>query len=186
MNEAGTKIVEIKCPGAKDHATACEGKVPVHYYPQMQHQLYVTDLQEAHYFSFDGIDGVIVKVKRDDAYIEKMVKEEKEFYECVIKQTPPSEFESEYIEREDEQWKQFAIRWRSVNQYIKELEKEEEDLREKLVLLSGQCNTRGCGVTLCQINRKGSIDYSKIPEMKHINLDDYRKSSTMSWRLTSI
>lgn len=47
------EILEIKCPGEKDHAVAVSGKVPAHYYPQLQHQMYVCDSPKAFYFSCD-------------------------------------------------------------------------------------------------------------------------------------
>jgi putative phage-type endonuclease len=76
-------IVEIKCPGNIDHNIALNGKVPKHYYPQIQHQMSVCDAEIAYYFSFDGIDGVDILVKRDDEYIEQMILEEKKFYKSI-------------------------------------------------------------------------------------------------------
>ena len=181
----GHNIVEIKCPGEKDHAVAVSGKIPDHYYPQVQHQIYVCDVQFAYYFSFDGIDGVLVKVERDQKYIDKMVEEEKKFYECLINKTPPEPSEGDYIERNDPIWEQCASRWRSVNETIRELEKEEEELRKQLIFLSGESNTKGAGISLCQVQRKGNVDYSKIPELKNVNLDLYRKSAINSWRITA-
>lgn len=181
----GHHLVEIKCPGEKDHSIAIAGKVPEHYYPQLQHQMYVCDVDEMYYFSFDGIDGVTVKVKRDDEYIAKMVEEEKKFYECLINKTPPEPSEGDYIERNDDIWQQCASRWKSVTNSIKELEKEEEELRKQLVFLSGESNTKGAGISLCQVVRKGNVDYSKIPQLKGLDLDIYRKSASSSWRITS-
>src|SRR5277367_1182702 len=83
-------ILEIKCPGEKDHALALAGKVPEHYYPQLQHQMWVAGTCMANYFSFDGADGVIIKVKRDDEYIEKMIIEEFKFYMCLQNKSPPA------------------------------------------------------------------------------------------------
>jgi putative phage-type endonuclease len=125
ISSDGKVIVEIKCPGEKDHSIALYGKVPDHYYPQLQHQMYVTGVQLAYYFSFDGIDGVAVMVKRDDEYIEKMVEKEKKFYECLINKIPPEPSEGDYIERNDDLWEQCASRWKSVTDAIKDLEKEE-------------------------------------------------------------
>ncbi len=177
-------IVEIKCPGDKDHATALKNKVPDHYYPQLQHQMYVAGVQMAYYFSFDGIDGVIVKVKREDDYIEKMLEEEKKFYECLTNRTPPEPAEGDYIERDDSLWDQCATRWKEVTRGIKELEKDEEDLRKQLIFLSGESNTKGAGISLCQVQRKGNVDYAKIPQLKGVDLDMYRKGSINSWRIT--
>jgi len=185
ISSCGQFIVEIKCPGHKDHAISLEGKIPDQYYPQIQHQMYVTDLQFAYYYSFDGIEGVIVIVKRDDEYIAKMVEEEKKFYECLINKIPPESNQDNFIERNDDLWEEYASQWKLVTESIKELEIEEEKLRKKLIFLSGESNSKGAGISLCQIQRKGNIDYSKIPELKTLNLDLYRKASINIWRITS-
>lgn len=184
MSECGNTIVEIKCPGEKDHETALKGKVPNHYRSQLQHQMYVTGVKEMFYYSFDGKDGVYFKVKRDDEYIERMIVEEKKFYQNLMLLIAPEE-ESEYIEREDCVWEELAIRWKSVTTSLKELTLEEEEIRKKLVSLSGESNVRGCGISLCQINRKGTVDYSKIPEIQNVDLEKYRKPPSNSWRITS-
>lgn len=186
MSEFGQYIVEIKCPGEKDHAIALSGKVPDHYYPQLQHQMYVTGLQFAYYYSFDGLDGVTLKVPRDDDYIEKMVEEEKKFYECIVNKIAPEPSEGDYIQREDDLWQQCASKWKEIVSQIKELESQEEDLRKQLIFLSGQSNTKGGGISLCRVQRKGNVEYSKIPELKNVDLESYRKASSESWRISSI
>ncbi|CAB4132487.1 COG5377 Phage-related protein, predicted endonuclease [uncultured Caudovirales phage] len=184
MDSSGTKILEIKCPGPKDHAIALSGKVPDHYYPQLQHQMYVCDVQLVYYFSFDGADGVIVEVPRDEEYLEKLIAEEFKFYMCLQNKTPPEPQEGDYIEREDALWQQCALKWKSLNESIKELEREEEETRKQLIFLSGESNTKGGGISLCQVQRKGNVDYAKIPELKGVDLDKYRKGSITSWRIT--
>lgn len=178
------EVLEIKCPGEKAHATALSGKVPDYYYPQLQHQMYVCNAQKVFYYSFDGFDGVTVEVKRDDAYIEKMVEEELKFYECLISKTPPEQSETEYVERMDEEWNTWATQWMSVTSQMKHLEKEEEELRKQLITLSGASNARGAGIALCQVQRKGTVDYAKIPQLKGLDLEQYRKAPSNSWRIT--
>lgn len=184
MSECGKYIVEIKCPGEKDHLLALNGSVPEHYYPQLQHQLYVTGLSSIFYYSFDGTDGVTIVVNRNDDYIEKMVEEEKKFYHCIMNKIPPEPSENDYIQREDDLWNQCASQWQYVNEQIKRLEKEEDALRKQLIFLSGDFNSRGGGLSLCKIQRKGNIDYSKIPELIDVDLEKYRKKDTVSWRIT--
>ncbi len=185
MSECGKYILEIKCPGEKDHQMAIQGKIPDHYYPQLQHQLYVTGLDSIFYYSFDGVEGTCVLVKRDDEYIEKMVIEEKKFYECIINKTAPQQGENDYIERDDILWENVVYHWKNANDRKKMIEKEEEELRSQLIFLSGGYNVRGSGISLCKINRKGSVDYSKIPELKNVDLEKHRKESTTSWRIST-
>lgn len=185
MSADGNIILEIKCPGEKDHAIALQEKVPDHYYPQIQHQIYVMGLDRAYYFSFDGFDGHSLAIERDNEYIEKMLIEEKKFYDCLINNTPPEPSEGDYIERNDSLWEQCASRWRSVNESIKKLEREEEELRKNLISLSGELNSKGAGISLCQIQRKGNVDYTRIPELKNIDLEKYRKPTITSWRISA-
>lgn len=184
VDSTGKIIVEIKCPGSTDHATAVSGKVPDHYYPQLQHQMYVCNVDKMYYFSFDGADGVILEVVKNAEYLEKMLIEEMKFYQCLQSRTPPEPSENDYIERTDHLWVEVASRWKFVTERIKELEKEEEELRQQLISLTGDYNTRGSGISLCQIQRKGNVDYSKIPELRTVDLEKYRKPASLNWRIT--
>lgn len=85
ISECGKHLVEIKCAGKKDHETALKGGVPLHYYPQLQHQMFVADVDRMAYFSFDGFDGVTVFLTRDDEYVKRMVEEELKFLEELEK-----------------------------------------------------------------------------------------------------
>ncbi len=184
ISECGKHVVEIKCPGEKDHATALKGKVPEHYYPQLQHQMWVCDVEKMYYFSFDGADGVIVEVVRDPFYLEKMIAEEYKFFMCIQNKTPPAPEESDYIERNDSLWEECVSNWMEVSSQIKELEKQEEEFRKQLIFLSGESNTKGSGISLCKVERKGVINYSKIECLKSMDLEPYRNASSSSWRIT--
>lgn len=77
--------VEIKTPGKRDHTIALKGEVPEKYYPQLQHQMECCELDKIYYFSFDGFDGVIVVVGRNQKYIDFMIQEEDRFFERLQK-----------------------------------------------------------------------------------------------------
>jgi putative phage-type endonuclease len=73
-------LVEIKC-GEKSHIfTTRTGKVPSYYYAQLQHILAVTGLQSIDYFSYHpNTPPILIKVDRDEKYIEKLHKSELDF-----------------------------------------------------------------------------------------------------------
>lgn len=179
----GKEILEVKCPGPKDHALASVGRIPDHYMAQLQHQMYVCDVEKVHYFSFDGIDGELVIVHRSPDYIETMLTKEKEFYDCLINKKPPLGADL-CIYRSDDEWSDCASRWKYLNEKIKMLQKEEEEVREKLIELAGESNTKGEGIQLSQVTRKGNVDYTRIPELIGINLDVYRKPDSFFWKLS--
>jgi hypothetical protein len=113
-----------------------------------------------------------------------MLVEEIRFYNCLVDKTPPEPSEKDYIERNDVLWQQCAERWKNVTASLKDLEKEEEELRKQLIFLSGETNTKGSGISLSQVLRRGNINYSNIECLKSIDLESYRSSSSTSWRIT--
>lgn len=81
-------IVEIKCGGKKSHAMALEGIVDPRYYPQLQHQICVSGLDFAYYYSFNGESGKVLEIKRDQDFIDKMLAKEAEFiYDLWVKKS---------------------------------------------------------------------------------------------------
>ncbi len=61
--------VEIKCPvEIGDHITAREGHVPDKYYPQIQHNLLVSDALRCDYVSFFRDETIIIPVEIDRDY----------------------------------------------------------------------------------------------------------------------
>lgn len=176
-------ILEIKCPGERDHQLAKDGKVPDHYYPQLQHQMWVAGTCMVYYYSFDGVDGVVVKVLRNEEYIQAMIPKLYEFYLCIKNKTPPEPDENDYIEKDDDLWKQCALKWMETQQQIKSLEKEADELKQRLIFQSGGYNARGAGLSICQVTRKGTIAYAKAPQLKGVNLEYLRGPSTTYWKL---
>ncbi len=85
----GQHIVEVKCPGARSHALAVDGIVPEYYMPQLQHQLEVCGHEHMYYYSFDGVNGVVLDVFRNESYIEQMLEKEMEFWELLQGDVPP-------------------------------------------------------------------------------------------------
>ena len=171
-------LVEIKCPGEKDHRCALNGTIPGHYYAQLQHQMYVTDYDEMCYFSYRDGSYIILTCKRDDEFIKQMIVEEKKFMACLETSTPPQLSDRDYEDRDDIEFIDTAYRYAEVEKNLVQLQDEKERLRELLVTLSNQKNCRGAGVKIAHNFRKGAIDYAKIPDLKVIDLERYRKAST--------
>lgn len=82
-------LIEIKCPNSKTHIKYLnDGKPPAKYIPQMMSQLACTGRKWVDFISWDsrlpeGLDFFVVRLERDDEYIEKMEQEVKKFLEEV-------------------------------------------------------------------------------------------------------
>ena len=82
-------LIEIKCPLTRK----IEPKVPKHYWPQVQLQLEITDLEECDFIQFrpaseDGKKAeefVVVRVKRDREWFQKNLPAMKEVWDRIVK-----------------------------------------------------------------------------------------------------
>lgn len=183
LNASRNRAVEIKCPKESDHQLAKQGKIPEHYYPQLQHQLEVLGLDEIDYFSYRNGEGVIVTVNRDDKYISKMLKEEENFWKCMGELREPKLIDGDYIER-SEKWVEEARELYDLKQLIKTLKEKETNLSKSLVELSENRNARSGDYRYTCNSRIGSVNYTAVELVTGINVNEYRNESSISWRLT--
>lgn len=185
LSEDEKTLVEIKCPGAVDHQTALSGQIPDKYFPQLQHQLEVCQLEKGFYFSYDGKAGVMIEFYRDDKYIKKLITVEKEFYTCMQDLTPPELTDRDFVDMENPEWFILASKWKQINSQLSALENEEKQLRESLISLCGNQSSKGGGVKVTRFLRKGSVDYGKIPQLKGLDIERFRKKPIECWKITS-
>jgi len=181
----GKLAVEIKSANYEDHTLAKTKKVPAKYYPQVQQQMACTGLDHIHYFSFHKGEGVIVEVERDDKYLEEMYEKEKGFWEC-LKNFKAPELTSDDFHQRDSRWYTNAKRLLDLKEKMKELKEEEKTLEHFLRELSCNENSYFKDLRYASSRRKGNVDYSKIPELKGVDLEAFRKPSAEVWRLARI
>jgi putative phage-type endonuclease len=79
--------IEIKCPTLAVHVSyLLEGKLPTDYFQQTQGQLFVTGRKWLDFVSYyPGIKPLIVRVKPDKEFIEKLENEVKDFCADLVK-----------------------------------------------------------------------------------------------------
>jgi len=182
---------EIKCANAEDHELAKQGKVPKKYKAQVQWQLFVTGLKMIYYYSFDGENGAIVEVHRNQKYIEELVVKALEFKQCVDQFMPPEMTEKEKRrmntkQMTDEQWSDLLQGYLEATAKAEWWETEIKNIKEKLIELAGGLDARGAGFKLSKVMTRGRIDYDAILKQYGIDVDleQYRKPNTESWRIT--
>lgn len=86
----GEGLIEIKCPNTANHVeTVLENKAPSKYIPQMQCQMACTGAKWCDFVSFDprvpeDLQLFVVRVERDQEYIDSMEIEVKQFLSEVL------------------------------------------------------------------------------------------------------
>lgn len=190
LSEDGKVILEVKCPNPNgpDHAEAIKGNIPKKYKAQPQHCLECVKTAEVVlYYSFDGERGHIVEAYRDQEYINNMIEKEKEFYRCMQQYVPPSFHLDDYVQMEDPRWRSIYNLYAAEKKIGEESKTREEMYKKQLIELSGGLNAIGDGIKLSKIVRKGIVDYDTILKQHeiYVDLDQFRKPSTESWRITA-
>jgi putative phage-type endonuclease len=176
-------IAEIKCPGKDDHEMAIAGKVPEKYFPQLQHQLEVCELDMAYYFSFYCEKGVVIKVFRDEKYIKQMLQAEEKFFSFMQNFEAPPLSEKDYQLQVQPEWQHLATKWSKLSSALQRLEEEEEQIRKQLIAMCNGQNSIGSGVKVSKCIRKGAVDYTKVPQLHEVNLEPYRKKTIEYWKI---
>ncbi len=182
-------LVEIKCPGFKNHEIALEGKIPAIYKAQIQHHLMVSGLKEAIYMSYCPEHSKPIKyidVLEDGSFIEQMFDKEKHFYDHMVKLTPPDLTEKDCIEIYDPEYLEAAEKWLEASSMVKAWEFKEECARSTLKKFAQEHNVIGANVRVSSHIRNGAVDYKAIPELKGINLDSYRKLPVRVFTVSTI
>ena len=184
----GDLIVEIKCP-YKGQASALwqavsVGEVPEHYRIQVQHQMMVSGAAQAHLWVFDGATGQLVEIARDEACMEAIRGAWDGFQTYLDTDTPPALTERDTVERSDPAWTLAAGLYVEAKRKADEAAESLDRARERLVGLASHASESGHGVTVTRFFKQGNVEYKKIPQLKTVQLDDYRAAGRVEVRVT--
>lgn len=182
ISDDGTEIVEIKCPGKEAHLCAVNGQVPDYYMPQLQHQMIVAGVKSAYYYSYDGQDGVVLKVEYDSQLAASILMKTYIFHQKLINFEMPEFTDRDYHFVDNPQFDSTATLLKEVKAEQKRLEAQETLLKDSLLEMCNGKSSKSDLIRIKHCTRKGSIDYSAIPELLNIDLEKYRKSFSEYYR----
>jgi putative phage-type endonuclease len=172
----GSIVLEIKCPlSVRDLNAAQQGRVPSPYYGQLQHQLEVSGAAEAHYWSFDGRVGRLIRIRPDRDYQKRLVDEEGEFWRRVKENRWPELDDKELDMSSDPRWRSVALQYRQAKARLDAATAQEGKLRIILGRMATARRTFGCGVEVLKSFRRGTVDFTVIPQLSGVDLETFRK-----------
>lgn len=186
---AGDLIVEIKCP-MKGRASqlwqAAEAKeLPEHYGWQVQHQLMVAGAKLAHLWVFDGKQGLLLEVAaRPDRWPEIQAAWDA-FMKFITTDTPPPLCDRDTREREDDAWRTAAAAFLRARQDADHSAAAADEAKAVLVALTSHPSESGAGVSVAQFWKRGAVDYKRVPQLKNVDLEAYRKQSRLEVRVSA-
>jgi putative phage-type endonuclease len=189
---AGDKVVEFKCPNdARIHLDAREGHVPEAYWCQIQHQLFVSELELADYVSFFENELIVVPVKFDEAYVtNELVPAEREFWQWVQADTYPFPDDGAVLDLNEHP--EILDRLQAYLAHRRKFEEMEElvriDRAALMCKLAEVGRAQGLGATLHWERRKGYLNLRAVPAIAEFlrrvgPLDEYRAPDLLMFRV---
>lgn len=127
------KAIEIKFVGKDKHEDAKLGRVPAVYYPQLQHQLFVSGVESVDYVSYNGVDIAVVNVLPDMEFLKNWWLKVCTFRENVVGKTPPA-----LVDQDFSKLKRTEKELKSVLEEYEITVWREEKLREDILKLVKQ------------------------------------------------
>lgn len=185
ISNCGRFLLEIKSNGSQYHDKLESEGIPVFHVMQMQHQLLAADADICYYCSYNQGNIIVKEVHRDEEWLEKYIPKAKEFWRCVVMFEAPPLSDRDYVDMsKDPMWDAISNDYCQVAEKIKELEDLKDCYKKQLLTLCEGSSCRGGGIKVIKKSVKGRVDYDLIPEIKNINLDQYRKPSIETWTIT--
>lgn len=185
ISPCGQYVVEVKCPGEKDHAIAMNGEIPQKYIYQLVHQLIVSKLDTLYYFSYSEESWNLIQFDRNDTEVRQLIKEERKFWDLMQSGEPPELTDSDYVRHSSSEWFIQAANFSIARQEIKKWQEKEEEVKQRLIELADGRNAMGGGIKLMKVLKKGTVDYKVIPEIQEVDLEKYRKPPSEYWRVVA-
>lgn len=184
----GDLLLEVKCPYKGQSSTLWQavsvGEVPEYYGIQIQHQLMVAGAATAHLWVFDGTEGLLLEVGRDETVMASIRAAWDDFQQYLDNDTPPPLSDKDTVTRDDPVWGQAAAGYLDAKRKAEEATATLEAAREQLVALTSHPSESGAGVTVTRFWKQGSVDYKRVPQLAGVNLDGYRGKGREEVRVT--
>jgi predicted phage-related endonuclease len=169
---------------------AKEGKIPDYYNAQIQYGLLISQAKWCEYVSYSPEDPsplVAFRVFPDQELMEKIDFAVTNFWLHNVKNKVSPLEQQESFEIKENRIKELVDKYKALKLEIdlksSKLEDLENEIKEYLAKHEIK-KTRHNGVEISFLERKGNVDYGKIPELKGVDLEKYRKNPTGYFKFT--
>lgn len=190
FDQEKNELLEIKALGEKNHLIVKETNEPLEYYKdQLQWGMMIAKCEKIHFVSYcQSFPEPIIRIEvlADKQWQDNIKKQAAAFWKMVETKTAPELSERDFLDVSCEQLQKLAEYYKKITSEAKLLEDEIESVKSELKKFSAGRNVVGNGLKMFTSFRKGSVDYSKIPELKNVDLEKYRKKDSEVFYIKTI
>lgn len=187
-------IIEIKYQGQKAYDAVIDqslpikdGRVPLKYWIQVQHQLLVSGADVCHFVSYNPKyknEVRCVSVLPDVGFHKEHVKKCIDFWAKVEAKLPPKPSEDDYIELSGA--KALAKKYIDISNKISKYEEELKAIKAQILDKVTHPKMRCGALNIRQEERQGAIQYKDIPAIKAMSQEElsaYRGKPSVYYKL---
>lgn len=180
-------VLEIKCPyGIRDQNPPVFKTVEEqpHYYAQMQVEMYCTGLGWCHFYQWTQHGTSLDLVKRDDDWLKENLPKLDAFYQRYLSEIDnPDHLAPKRVEIESATMAKILEEYDELQDAIDQATARRKEILQQIIDAAKEKDALVCGRKLTKVERKGAVDYGKIPELKAVDLEKYRKKPTTFWQI---
>lgn len=187
LSDDGETIIEVKCPyqgkNSKIWKSVMDFADPSYYIWQAHHQMLVAPNAKVHVlFVYDASTKsyCYCETTRNQSAINDLKAKWDDFYAWMATDQPDP---NDGWVQASQTWCLKAAQYADITKQLKSMEEQQASLKKDLLDMAEGDRVKGSGLTLVKSIRQGNVDYKKIPELKGLDLDQYRGKSTEVWTL---
>lgn len=191
-------VLELKVPyGLRNGGDFKPLKDQPHYFCQVQLEMLSTGRTHAHFAQYIAPKGDplapdyvpeqlhVERIEADPKWIDKHLPEISAFYELYLSELDnPDHLEPLRVQVDTPETGILLTELDEIRTRKKADEAREKELLAELVKMAGEKDASIHGRPLTRVERVGSVQYAKIPELAGVNLDRYRGKPSSFWRFT--
>ncbi len=176
--------VEIKCPYSKRddiEPSFKSAKEQMHYYAQMQYEMACAGTEMVYFFQWSKNCHIVEQVHLDQKFIDETMGILEDFYNrYLIEIENPAHLEPLVIEIPHHL---AADEYKIARGDMEAAKEKMEAAKAQLVELAGGKKAKIAGLTVYEVEKKGSVSYAKVVK-EHcpgVDLEPYRGKSSKYW-----
>jgi putative phage-type endonuclease len=176
------ELIEIKFIGKEpwlksmDTSLVVRDRVPIHYWPQIQHQLMVTGAKVCHLLAYWDKEGdeqmrdanlSVVSVYPDHEYIAQLIEEEQKFWKFVTDKAPPPFCDRDYKTLKFKGATGLANKYKRLKLKMQKAEADLDAIKSVIVeAAKAEKHPRLtlAGLKVFEVEKDGSVDYKTLAE----------------------
>lgn len=183
-------VLEAKVVNEELFEKIVAGHVPYGFYVQIQVQLECTGFKKAYLVAYNPKldDFSFLVITWDEKKCREFLSAASAFKFCIDNLISPSLGDEDYVTiEENDEMAQMIEQYKEARHLLTVFEDIENKLKKEIVERSGKRNTKGYGLRITKIKKKGNVDYETLfvdHEIDKSTLEKYRKPDTEYFKIS--